>query len=204
MHYDLILYLKKSTRKGYVGLKFKLSILFILIFLGIFLSISFIRFYNNINSYNNPNGTLVEGIAVLTGGKGRIAKGIKLFKSSPGSYLIISGVDKNIKNIDIVPKELLKNNRVFIDRKSETTIDNAEAIIKWAKQYRIGNIRIITSDYHMPRSMLILLRQSKSLNFYADPVISDIHSRDTWVNNSKLLIFLIEEYLKFLFCYLVL
>ena len=51
---------------------------------------------------------LVEGIAVLTGGKGRIAKGIKLFKNSPDSYLIISGVDKNIKNIDIIPKELLK------------------------------------------------------------------------------------------------
>ena len=158
-------------------MKSKLSILFILIFLVIFFSISFIRFYNNINSYNIPNGALLEGIAVLTGGKGRIAKGIKLFKSSPGSYLIISGVDKNIKNIDIIPKELLKNNRVFIDRKSETTIDNAEAIIKWAKQYRIGNIRIII-DYHMPRSMLILLRQSKSLNFYADPVIV-IHTRDT-------------------------
>ena len=171
-------------------MKSKFSILFILIFLGIFSQLVLLGFYNNINSYNITNGTPLEGIAVLTGGKGRIAKGIKLFKSSsPGSYLIISGVDKNIKNIDIVPKELLKNNRVFIDRKSETTIDNAEAIIKWANQYRIGNIRIITSDYHMPRSMLILLRKSKSLNFYADPVISNIHSRDTWVNNSKLLIF---------------
>ena len=182
-------------------MKFKLSILFILIFSGIFFSIGFMGFHNSIKSYNTSNETSVEGIAVLTGGKGRIGKGIKLFKNSPGSYLIISGVDKNIKNIDIVPTELLKNNRVFIDRKSETTIDNAEAIIKWAKQYRIGNIRIITSDYHMPRSMLILLRKSKSINFYADPVVSDIHSRDTWISNSKLLIFLIEEYLKFLFCY---
>ena len=169
-----------------------------------FFSVSFMGFYNNIKSYNTPSVAPTEGIAVLTGGKGRIAKGIKLFKSSPGSYLIISGVDKKIKNIDIIPIELLKNNRVFIDRKSETTIDNSKAIIKWANQYRIGNIRIITSDYHMPRSMLILLRKSKSINFYADPVISDIHSRDTWISNSKLLIFLIEEYLKFLFCYLVL
>ena len=103
--------------------------------------------------------------------------------------MIISGVDKNIKNIDIIPKELLKNNRVFIDRKSETTIDNADAIIKWANQYKIGNIRIITSDYHMPRSMLILLRKSNNINFYADPVISDIHTRDTLFSNSKLLIF---------------
>ena len=47
-----------------------------------------------------------QGIAVLTGGKGRIAKGVKLFKNSPNSYLLISGVDKNIKNSDIIPKEL--------------------------------------------------------------------------------------------------
>ena len=72
----------------------------------------------------------------MTGGKGRIAKGIKLFKSSPNSYLLISGVDKGIKNSDIIPKDLLKNNRVFIDRKSETTIDNANEIINWANQNR--------------------------------------------------------------------
>ena len=97
--------------------------------------------------------------------------------------------NQEVFNGTLFETELLKNNRVFIDRKSETTIDNSKAIIKWANQYRISNIRIVTSDYHMPRSMLILLRKSKSLNFYADPVVSDIHYRDTWMSNSKLLIF---------------
>ena len=164
----------------------------------------FIKFYNSIKNYKASNKLSVEGIAVLTGGKGRIAKGIGLFKESPNSYLIISGVDKSIKSIEVVPEDILNSNKVFIDRRSETTIDNAEEIIKWSNKNGITNIRIITSDYHMPRSMLILLRKSKSLNFYADPVVSDIHSRDKWLINSKLLIFLIEEYLKFLFCYLVL
>ena len=44
------------------------------------------------NNYNP------QGIAVLTGGKGRIAKGIELFRNNPESYLIISGVDKKVVN----------------------------------------------------------------------------------------------------------
>ena len=200
----LLLYFKSSTKKGYVDLSFRLSILIILVFTGLYFFSSFIKFYSKIQGYEPTIESPTEGIAVLTGGKGRIAKGIKLFKSSPNSYLLISGVDKGIKNIDIVPEDFLKNNRVFIDRKSETTIDNADEIINWARENNIGNIRIITSDYHMPRSMLILLKKSNRINFYADPVISDIHVRDTMLSNSKLLIFLIEEYLKYLFCYLVL
>ena len=35
----------------------------------------------------------------------------------------------------------------------------------------IDYINIITSDYHMPRSMLILRKKSKNLTFFADPVI---------------------------------
>ncbi len=180
--------------------------LFFLLLIVLCLSfiLGFIKFYNNIKNYKISNQELVEGIAVLTGGKGRIAKGIELFKENPYSFLIISGVDKSIKSIEVVPKDILNSNRVFIDRKSETTIDNAEEIIKWSNKNSITNIRIITSDYHMPRSMLILLKKSKNLNFYADPVISDINIRKNIFENFKSLLFLSEEYSKYLFCHLVL
>ena len=35
-----------------------------------------------------------------------------------------------------VPTELLESNRVFIDRDSETTVDNAEAIIRLVLFYQ--------------------------------------------------------------------
>ena len=131
-------------------------------------------------------------------------KRYKLFKENPGSYLLISGVNKSTKNIDVIPKDLLENKKVFIDRKSETTVDNAEEIIKWSYENNIDYINIITSDYHMPRSMLILRKKSKNLTFFADPVISSINITGNIFNNLKLLIFLSEEYLKYLLCYLVL
>ena len=175
-----------------------------LLVLGLLFSFNFLKFFNNIKNFDTANKELIEGVAVLTGGKGRIAKGIELFENTPNSYLIISGVDKSIKNIEVLSKELLENNKVFIDKKSETTIDNAEEIINWAYKKSITNIKIITSDYHMPRSILILNKKSKNLKFFADPVTSDISVRENLFNNFQLLIFLSEEYLKYLFCYLVL
>ena len=51
----------------------------------------------------------------------------------------------------------------------------------------------------MPRSMLILSKKSKSLNFLPDPVKSDINIRKNIFYNFKSLLFLSEEYLKYLF-----
>ena len=142
-------------------MKVKLLFLLILITFGILISLGFINFYNSIKNYSSTEHSLVQGVAVLTGGRGRIAKGIKSFKNNPSSYLIISGVNKKIKNIEVIPEELLESDKVFIDRKSETTMDNAEEIIKWSLKNNITTINIITSDYHMPRSMLILQKIKK-------------------------------------------
>ena len=48
--------------------------------------------------------------------------------------MIISGADKSIKNIDVIHKDLLESDKLFIDKKSETTVENAEEIIKWATE----------------------------------------------------------------------
>ena len=88
---------------------------------------------------------------------------------NPESILLISGVDKTVEKTEIVPKDFLNKRTVLIDKKSETTIQNAEEIINWANKNKINNIEIITSDYHMPRSIYILKKKAKELNFYANP-----------------------------------
>ena len=54
-----------------------------------------------------PESVYVQGIAVLTGGKGRIAEGIKVFRKNQGSYLLISGVDKSVDIEEIIPIDFL-------------------------------------------------------------------------------------------------
>ena len=166
--------------------------------LVIFLCIGFIKFYLSIKNYKSEENTNIQGIAVLTGGKGRIAEGIKIFRENPGSYLLISGVDKSIEIEEIMPLDFLKNPRVFIDKNSETTLDNAKEIIEWSYKNKIKNISIITSDYHMPRSMLVLFKKGKELSFYANPVPSSIYFKKHLFRDFKLLQFLLEEYFKYL------
>ena len=105
---------------------FPLLILTVLIFL-----FGFIRFFS-IKNFETSINVNAQGIAVLTGGKGRIAEAIKVFRENSLSYLLISGVDKNVRIEDIVPEDFLTNPRVSIDKNSQTTLDNANEIIKWS------------------------------------------------------------------------
>jgi len=171
------------------------------LFLAIILVIGFIKFYYSIKNttvYSNQN---IQGIAILTGGKGRISEGIKLFLETQNSILLITGVDKKVDSEQIVPARLLKNPKVFIDKNSDTTLDNANAIIQWATVNKITNVLVVTSDYHMPRSMLVLKKKSKKLNFYPYLVTSNIRLEEKLLKDSKVLRFMLEEYFKYLLCF---
>ncbi|MEC8100472.1 MAG: YdcF family protein [Pseudomonadota bacterium] len=173
-------------------------ILFILVVFNITFFTGFQRFYLSIKNYQITYNKNIQGIAVLTGGKGRISEGLEVFKSYKDIYLLISGVDKSIKIEEILPANLLNNQKVFTDTISETTRDNAIAIIKWAKKYNIRHIKIITSDYHMPRSMIVLSKNTKNLSFYAHPVKSNIDIMLGDLKSLNKLNFLMKEYFKYL------
>ena len=178
---------------------YKLQFFFFIIFLTAlaFISVGFVSFFLQIKNYNVSNNYYYQGIAVLTGGKGRIAKGIEVFRNNPESYLIISGVDKKVEIEDILPKDFLVNPKIFIDKKSETTIDNVNEIVNWSLKNKISDVIVITSDYHMPRTMLILKKKGEGLNFSSYPVTSSIDLDENFLKDTKTLKFLLEEYFKY-------
>ena len=180
--------------------KFLLALLILSILIFIF---GFVRYFLSIKNFETSINVNAQGIAVLTGGKGRIAEAIKIFRENPLSYLLISGVDKSVKIEDIVPEDFLINPRVSIDKNSQTTLDNANEIVKWSKRNSIKKIIIITSDYHIPRSMLILTNRGRGLAFYPHPVTSTINFESNLFKNTKNLKFLLEEYFKYLLSFFV-
>ncbi len=186
-------------------MKYKLQIFFFIIFVIalVFFSFGFVSFFSQIKNYNVTNNLNPQGIAVLTGGKGRIAKGIEVFRNNPESYLIISGVDKKVSIEDVLPKDFLVNPKVFIDKKSETTNDNVNEIVNWSLNNNIRDVIIITSDYHMPRTMLILTKKGKGLNFSSYPVTSSINLEESFLKDSKTLKFLLEEYFKYILSFFI-
>ena len=155
--------------------------------------------YNQV-SFNNKT----DGIAVLTGGTGRINLGLELFNKNKNLKLIISGVDRNVSDKSIIPNNLMNKSSITIDKDSESTYQNAKIINKWTSKYKLQNVTIITSYYHMPRSMILIQSLSPSINFYAYPVEKKISNRISLRETFLYYFFLTEEYMKYLVSHLIL
>ena len=172
--------------------------LYIFLFIILFLIYGFVIFLKNIeyNQVNFDNKT--EGIAVLTGGKGRINLGLELFNKSKNLRMIISGVDKKVSDKSIIPNDLKYKSNITIDKDSESTYQNAKIIHKWTSKYKLQNITLITSYYHMPRSMMLMQSLMPTKNFYAYPVEKKISNKTSFRENILYYFFLTEEYIKYL------
>ena len=156
-------------------LKILITFAFFLILITIIIGYFFYFIPIIYKTYDLPKN--VEGIAVLTGGKGRIEKALSIFNNYPKSKLIISGVHKKVSLNNIISSSNYNKNGIFIDKQSESTLQNAIAIVRWANERSLTHILIITSYYHMPRSMLLLNYFGKDINFYSIPVLQRSKSK---------------------------
>ena len=135
-----------------------------------FIIIGYFKFLITIQYKDVSYNELTDGIAVLTGGKGRIKLGLDLLNANNNIKLIISGVDKKVSELSILPENLNNKDNIVLDKASESTYQNSIIITEWIKKNNLNNITIITSYYHMPRSMLLLKTLSSNYNFYPLPV----------------------------------
>lgn len=168
------------------------SLFLILLILGFFYFLRVITYTNVVVGKN------IDGIAILTGGKGRIDLGLNLFKEQSNIRLIISGVDKKVSINSVLPTKFQENNRIYIDQVSESTFENAIVIAEWAKKNQLYNIIVITSYYHMPRSMLLLSKFTEEVNYYAYPVKKEKSKSSDFIPEVQFNLFLMQEYIKYL------
>ena len=132
------------------------------------------------------------GIIVLTGGKSRIEKGVDLLSKGYGDKLFISGVfmPSEIEakfSLEKEKKELFKC-CVFFDQKSKNTLENAQEVDKWLNQNKnIKSIILISSYYHLPRSMMIFEKKIRSsVKIYPKPAIQDINFKNYFFFSHKI------------------
>jgi len=129
-------------------------------------------FYTFINKQTNKINTYrgIDAIIVFTGGENRVQSGIDLISNNVGKRLFISGVnpDTNIFDISeqILSDEDLLNCCIDLGKKANNTIENAIESIDWIKNNNYKNVIIVTSNYHMKRSLFILKNFDRSINFF--------------------------------------
>lgn len=103
-----------------------------------------------------------DAVVVLTGGAGRVSRGLELVRSGQVRRMLVSGVDRRVKPHELaaeygVPARLI-DCCVDLGHESVDTRSNAEETAEWAKRRDIHSIRLVTTDWHMPRARYELER----------------------------------------------
>lgn len=99
-----------------------------------------------------------DAIVVLTGGSGRLERGFALLAKGKGGHLFISGAGKGVTLRDLrrqLPDWLQHSDALPVTLGSEAvnTIGNAEETRRWMKNHGYKTLRLVTTDYHMPRAI---------------------------------------------------
>lgn len=167
-----------------------------------FVGLACFNFY--INHYEIDKITKTDAIIALTGGSNRIKEAALLLNNDFSPILFISGVEKGISFHEILNVQKINissGRKVFIERTSTNTVENAINTNEWIKNKNIKTIRLVTSNYHMPRSYLEFKSQNPGLIIIENPVFSSNVSHKWWKNWGTFTL-LASEYSKFLIVYL--
>lgn len=115
-------------------------------------------------SFSNISNEQCDNVVVLTGGRNRIQHALEAIKTNRPKNIFISGVYSKTTLTDIIGDDENKNEVNFIlGRRAKNTFENAEEIDNWVIMNKIEKIILITSDYHMRRSMLVLKNANSRL-----------------------------------------
>lgn len=94
-----------------------------------------------------------EYIAVLTGDRGRIALALATMKKTNPKGVFVSGVYEKTTLNDILSHEQYSGCYVVLGKCARNTEENASEICDWARDCGANSFVLITSDYHMIRSL---------------------------------------------------
>lgn len=155
--------------------------------------------------------TRTDAIVVLTGSAGRLERGLRLLEENRAEVLYISGVGGDGTVMEVLshahsasPQTLsaLKS-RIEIGNKARTTFGNVEEVKAWAKRKGVRSVRLVTSSYHIPRSMLIFSSELDDVNIIAEPASSKRFSKKEVFADPPSLRIAVSEYYKFLLTYVL-
>ncbi len=115
----------------------------------------------------------VDGIVILTGGKDRIQTGMALFNQLHAKRILISGVDK-IVNLSVIKDKQLKGyDHLYqftdIGYGAVNTFSNALESAVWVRSHQFKTIGLVTSRFHMPRSLWLFKKTMPEIQIF--PVI---------------------------------
>ena len=167
----------------------------------------FLRFVSGVSALNGTgqeaDAEAVDAVVVLTGGSERVLTGIKLLEAGTGKKLFISGVNKKLTlesmvGLKNVPADL-RACCIVLGYQAGSTIGNAEETRDWMANEGYTSLRLVTANYHMPRSLLLFHAAMPEVKIVPNPVAPENVKLTEWEHHTGTVELLITEYDKYLF-----
>ena len=145
---------------------------------------------------------VTDAIVVLTGGSGRVHRGLQLLADKRARKLFISGV---YRGVDV--QELLRVSRrspgdleccVALGYEADSTRGNARETASWMREQGLRSLRLVTAAYHMPRSLLEFRRVLPDAEIVPHPVFPEPVKRRPWWRWPDSASRIVTEYSKYL------
>jgi uncharacterized SAM-binding protein YcdF (DUF218 family) len=166
----------------------------------------FVAFVNSIDRREQSPTVRTDAIVALTGGAQRIGDAIDLLERGYGSRLLITGVNERTSREQIARlnpgQRRLFECCVDLDYRARNTIGNAIETRRWMRNNGFRSLIVVTSNYHMPRTLAELDHVLPGARMVPYPVVTGAVDLAGWWRDPGTAKLLAYEYVKLLAVYL--
>jgi uncharacterized SAM-binding protein YcdF (DUF218 family) len=134
-----------------------------------------------------------DAIVVLTGGAKRLERGLDLLERRKAKRMLVSGVARTVRAKELAA-EYSADPKLFeccidLGRESVDTRSNAEEVSRWVAKHRVKSVRLVTTDWHMPRARFELSqRLPEAVEVLSDAIESNPRLSQLFTEYNKYLL----------------
>lgn len=149
--------------------------------LVVWVSFAFVGFVQQVNALSAPDRAAqiapkADGLVVVTGGPARIEVALDLLIDGAADRLLISGVHTGTSVAALVQRTqadpALFACCVDLDRNAMDTAGNAREAAVWVAEHGFASLLVVTSAYHMPRTLSEMRHLLPDVELIAFPIVS--------------------------------
>ena len=140
-----------------------------------------------------PAGAIkTDAVVVLTGGAGRVDRGLEVLRRGWAPQLLVSGVSREVKpgefaaQFKVSPEQMACC--VSLGFAATDTESNARETAIWMREHKVTRIRLVTSDWHMRRAVFELRHaMQRGVSIVEDAVPTHPTMRTLFIEYHKLI-----------------
>ncbi|MBI2026897.1 MAG: YdcF family protein [Deltaproteobacteria bacterium] len=177
---------------------FRIMASFFILFFLVFEVSQFVRFIKRFDVINEQSEK-IDAVITLAGGKGRIQSGVDLCEQFKPKLCLLSGVDKTFDEKSYFKAHKLNYvENLKVERKSQSTLENALEAEKFIRDYSIQNILLVTSNYHMYRAHYIFQKiMPRTVNIYSHSLETPRFEAHYWYTKMASISITFREFIKY-------